>query len=92
MFDPSLTLESVREEPRDGLSIVDVNLVGPLYFSRIASVYLRQPDPHDQSSPAVGDKSLTLVSSVAGITEAPGLYVYSATKHGVYGLMRALRK
>jgi len=36
-------------------------------------------------------KSITLVSSIAGITEAPGLFAYSSSKHGVIGLMRALR-
>ncbi|GAB7347140.1 hypothetical protein MBLNU459_g3262t2 [Dothideomycetes sp. NU459] len=92
IVDPALTLESVREEPKDSMVTVDVNFTGPIYFSRIASVYLRQPGLNDKSSTAAADKSLTLVSSVAGFTEAPGLFVYSATKHGVYGLMRALRK
>jgi NAD(P)-dependent dehydrogenase (short-subunit alcohol dehydrogenase family) len=59
-------------------------------------VYLRQQPPNEQSSSSTTEKpaskSLTLVSSVAGFTEAPGLAVYSAGKHGVYGLMRALRK
>lgn len=36
-------------------------------------------------------KSIVLVSSIAGITEAPGLFAYSAAKHGVIGMMRALR-
>lgn len=36
-------------------------------------------------------KSICLVSSIAGITEAPGLFAYSPAKHGVIGLMRALR-
>jgi NAD(P)-dependent dehydrogenase (short-subunit alcohol dehydrogenase family) len=36
-------------------------------------------------------KSIVLVSSIAGITEAPGLFAYSPAKHGVIGLMRALR-
>ena len=36
-------------------------------------------------------KSMILVSSIAGITEAPGLFAYSSAKHGVIGLMRALR-
>lgn len=36
-------------------------------------------------------KSIILVSSIAGITEAPGLFAYSTSKHGVIGLMRALR-
>ncbi|KAI5243878.1 putative 3-hydroxyacyl-CoA dehydrogenase [Aureobasidium subglaciale] len=89
--DSELTLESVKREP-DIDDSLNVNLRGPILFSRIASVYLRQPPLNDKSSTAAADKSLTLVSSVAGFTEAPGLAVYSAGKHGVYGLMRALRK
>lgn len=50
--------------------VVDVNLNGSLYFSRIASVFLRQGQmPTD-------DKSLILISSVAGFKEYPGLFVY----------------
>lgn len=90
-FDPGLTLESVREEPVKSIKVVDVNLKGELYFARIASVYLRQPDVNGKSSTAAADKSLTLVSSVAGFREDPGLFVYTASKHGVLGLMRALR-
>lgn len=86
MFDPGLTLESVREDPSKSVAVVDVNLKGELYFARIAPVYLRQGAGKE------GDKSLTLVSSVAGIREDPGLYVYIASKHGVIGLMRALRR
>ena len=85
MFDPALTLDSVREEPVRSMKVVDVNLKGPLYFARIASVYLNQPD-------ASGDKSLTLVSSVAGFREDPGLNVYVPSKHGVLGMMRVLRE
>lgn len=87
MFDPNLTLESVREEPKSSMKVVDVNLKGPLYFARIASVYLQQ-GPAGESS----DKSLTLVSSVAGFREDPGLNVYVPSKHGVLGLMRVLRE
>lgn len=32
-----------------------------------------------------------LTSSIAGITEAPGLFAYSTAKHGIIGLMRAMR-
>lgn len=85
-------METVREEPKNAMVVLGVNLAGPIYFSRIASVYLRQLSTSDKSSATQADKSLTLVSSVAGFTEAPGLFVYSAAKHGVMGLMRALRK
>lgn len=92
LTDPGLTLESVREEPsRATMRVLDINLTGPLYFSRIASVYLRQPALDGKASTDVADKSLILVSSIAGITEAPGLPVYSSAKHGVVGLMRSLR-
>jgi NAD(P)-dependent dehydrogenase (short-subunit alcohol dehydrogenase family) len=62
-----------------------VNLVGTLYFSRIAAVYLHQnAKPHE-------DKSLVLLSSVAGFIETPGLFCYTSSKHGVLGLLRSLR-
>lgn len=44
-----------------------------------------------QEEAANFSKSIVLVSSIAGITEAPGLFAYSSAKHGVIGLMRALR-
>lgn len=85
MFDPGLTLESVRQEPKKAMNVVDVNLKGELHFANLASVYLRQGEGR-------GDRSLTLVSSVAGFREDPGLNVYVAAKHGVLGLMRVLRE
>lgn len=84
MFDQNLTLESVREEPTRSMKVVDVNLKGVLYFARLASVYLQQGPQ--------SDRSLTLVSSVAGFREDPGLNVYVPAKHGVLGLMRVLRE
>lgn len=85
IFDEGLTLESVREAPEKAMAVVDVNLKGEIYFARIASVYLRQGE-------GGRDKSLTLVSSVAGFREDPGLFVYVPSKHGVLGLMRVLRE
>lgn len=83
-FDYSHDLESIRKAP--STAVLDVNLIGTLYFAHIAAVYLRQ-----NSSPT-DDKSLILLSSVAGFQESPGLFVYQATKHGIVGLMRSLRK
>ncbi|KAF2156670.1 NAD(P)-binding protein [Myriangium duriaei CBS 260.36] len=90
LCDPNLTLETVRNMDDSIMTSLDVNLVGPMYFARIAAVYLREHK--DRSAATAADKSLTLISSIAGITEAPGLTVYSTAKHGVIGLMRALRK
>ena len=91
VFDPSITLESVREEPKQAVSVLDVNLKGELFFARIAAVYLRQPDLSDKNSVSKMDKSLTLVASVAGFREDPGLYVYTASKHGVLGSLLDLQ-
>ena len=95
--DPALTLQSVREEPTHAMTVLNIDLIGPVYFSRIASVYLRQGSQSNSSTTNgsashTANKSLTLVSSVAGFTEAPGLTVYSTAKHGAIGLMRSLRK
>jgi NAD(P)-dependent dehydrogenase (short-subunit alcohol dehydrogenase family) len=92
IFSPELTLESVREEPRSSVQVVDVNLKGPLYFARLASVYLRQVPKGEEIDAVPMDKSLTFTSSVAAFREDPGLYVYVASKHGVMGLMRVLRR
>lgn len=92
LMSSELTLESVREEPTNSVQIVDVNLKGPLYFARLASVYLRQPTKGEEVGAGQMDKSLTFTSSVAAFREDPGLYVYVASKHGVMGLMRVLRR
>ena len=83
-FSPSLDLDSVRKAPPT--AVIDVNLTGTLYFAHIAAVYLRK------NANTEHDKSMVLLSSVAGFEESPGLFVYQASKHGVLGLMRSLRK
>jgi len=86
-FDPPETLESVKRvkqtlselldeivdcvnQQKPTTMLVDVNLNGTLYFSRIACVFLRQGQQRSD------DKSLILISSVAGFKEYPGLFVY----------------
>jgi NAD(P)-dependent dehydrogenase (short-subunit alcohol dehydrogenase family) len=93
LIDPKLDLASVREEPKDGARVIDVNLKGPVYFARLASVYLRQSSADgEEATDMPMEKSLTFTSSVAAFREDPGLYVYVASKHGVMGLMRVLRR
>ena len=86
--DPSET------EPAEALKVLDVNLRGVVLFAHVACVYLSAAassvTPADPSD-GTNDKSLTLLSSVAGFKEHPGLFAYGASKHGVLGLMRALR-
>ncbi|KIW77596.1 hypothetical protein Z517_10042 [Fonsecaea pedrosoi CBS 271.37] len=82
LFDPSTDLQSLDQEPPT--SIVDVNLRGVLFFAHIAAVYLRQGDS------AHRNKSLTLVSSTAGILCPAETPLYNTTKSGVLGLSRSL--
>ena len=61
-----------------------------MYVTRIASVYLRHNRniiDHSHNT----DRSIVLVSSVAGFKDAPGMFLYQASKHGVLGLMRSMR-
>ncbi|KAK9422902.1 hypothetical protein SUNI508_04569 [Seiridium unicorne] len=84
-FDPQLSIESVAAAP--STTVVDVNLTGVLYFTRIAAVYLRQGN--DDGSQ---DKSICILGSVASFKEQTGLFIYSPAKHGVLGLVRSTRK
>ena len=84
-FDPQDGLEGMEKEPN--LTVVDVNLKGVLYFARIACTYLS----HGQDRDAPSDKCMVLTSSVTGFKETPGIPVYQSSKHGVLGLLRALR-
>jgi NAD(P)-dependent dehydrogenase (short-subunit alcohol dehydrogenase family) len=85
-FEPSLDLESVQNKP--STAVLDINLLGALYFARIAAVYLRQ----GQKSDSIRDKSLLLTGSLASFKEHAGLFVYQPAKHGVMGLFRSIRK
>lgn len=62
-------------------------MLGTLYFTHVALAAMR-PGP---GTPDKDNKSITLVSSIAGFKESPGLFAYSASKHGMMGLMRSLR-
>jgi NAD(P)-dependent dehydrogenase (short-subunit alcohol dehydrogenase family) len=103
-FDPGLDLNSVKtvslsfsheasllnlmlitSKQKPPTKVLDVNLTGTLYFARVAAVYLKQGSKPNE------DKSLILVSSTAGFKETPGLFTYTASKHGILGLMRSLR-
>jgi NAD(P)-dependent dehydrogenase (short-subunit alcohol dehydrogenase family) len=75
IFDPS---SDITIEP--SMKEVDVNLKGAIFTARIGMHYLRK----------TGGGDLVLVSSIAGFKECGGLAPYTASKHGVVGLMRGL--
>lgn len=78
---------SIEEAPNT--FVLDVNLRGSIYFARVATHFLRKSKIENA---AQKDASLTLVSSVAGFGDWPGLFVYSASKHGVMGLFRSTKQ
>lgn len=84
-FDPELTIDSV-EHAEETTAVLDVNMKGTAIFARIAVVFLRTGMKRKMN------RSMVLTSSVAGIRESPGLYMYQASKHGILGLMRSMRK
>lgn len=84
-YDEGLDLTSIEVPPSTAL--VDVNLTGVLYFTRIAAVYLRQGNEQ-----FTRDKSICLLGSIASFKEQAGLFVYGPTKHGIMGLFRNTRK
>ncbi|ORY05693.1 hypothetical protein BCR34DRAFT_590829 [Clohesyomyces aquaticus] len=66
---------------------VAVNLTGAIFTARIGMHYLRK---NKSRGAGKGGGDLVLVSSIAGFKESGGLATYSASKHGVLGLMRGL--
>lgn len=77
--DPFLPDQDVNKEP--STREIDVNLKGCLFTARIGLHYLRQN----------GGGELIMTSSIAGFKESTGLAIYTASKHGVVGLMRGQR-
>ncbi|KAH7018802.1 hypothetical protein EDB80DRAFT_675838 [Ilyonectria destructans] len=85
-----LNLENVRIVLQQVADVIDVNLTACLYFTRIALAYLKEGvDPEAQGGEPY--KSLILLSSANGFQEAPGIVGYSASKHGIIGIVRSLR-
>lgn len=59
---------------------IEVNLKGAMYTTRIGLAYLRK----------AGGGDLVLTSSIAGFKESGRLASYTASKHGVVGIIRGL--
>ncbi|KAK3689961.1 hypothetical protein B0T22DRAFT_499519 [Podospora appendiculata] len=88
-FEPQdLNLDTVRNEPTPITASVEINLTSVIHFTRLALAYMKPTTSLPPSSPF--SKSITLISSIAGISPAPGLFSYSSAKHGIIGLTRAL--
>jgi len=70
--------EDITKEPN--VRELDVNLKGVFFTARIGYSYLRRNRGGD----------LIMTSSIAGFKECTGLTAYTASKHGVIGIMRGL--
>ncbi|KAK1775338.1 hypothetical protein QBC45DRAFT_10250 [Copromyces sp. CBS 386.78] len=91
--------------PPPPLNILNVNLTGVMYTTHLALFWLPRnggvsrldlldsPHPSDGNNQPIPirDRHLLLVSSIAGLAPLPGQTEYTASKHGVLGLFRALR-
>ncbi|OAL34439.1 hypothetical protein AYO20_06282 [Fonsecaea nubica] len=76
------------EEPK--LNILNVNLTGVMYTVKLALHYFRRQNALNKGAPL--DQVLILQGSLAGYLDLSGAVQYSASKFGLRGMMRALRK
>lgn len=75
------------EPVKPDLSILETNLVGVMYTTKLALHYFaRQPEGSGR------DRCLIMTSSLAGYADHNGAPQYSAAKFGVRGMMRSLRQ
>ncbi|KAF4815064.1 5'-hydroxyaverantin dehydrogenase [Colletotrichum siamense] len=81
-------LEDPNEQPtKPDLNIVNVNLMGSLYTWKLAVHYFRmQPDTEER------DRCFIITGSMVGWIDSPGNWEYTATKYGLHGFMRTVRR
>jgi len=85
--DPLYALDDPTGEPtKPDLRILDINLTGVLYTTKLALHYFRaQPERHER------DRCLIIKGSIAGILDQPGSWLYSTSKWALRGLYRSMR-
>ena len=80
-----------NEPEKPDLSTIDVNLVGPLYTSKLASHYFVKQNGQEPS-PAQEDTCLVLIGSGAAFLDCPRAPQYCAAKWAMRGIMHSLRR
>ncbi|KAK4196177.1 putative dehydrogenase [Triangularia verruculosa] len=89
-FDDPRRASPESDEPREPpLKVLDVNLTGVAYTVHLGLFYLARNGTREDGQPR--DRHIMLISSIAGIAPLPGQTEYTASKHAVMGLFRALR-
>lgn len=86
--DDMFTLQDPSQPPvKPQLKILEINLIGMMYTAKLALHYFRR-QPQIPSR----DRCLILKGSIAAYADQPGSPQYNASKWGVRGLMRNLRR
>ncbi len=87
----------VDAPPEPVMKVVDINLIGVLYTTKLAHFWLQRNPRSEKATPAVKpgggytpDRHLLLIGSVASIAPIH-LTEYGVSKHAVLGLFRSLR-
>ena len=83
-----LIVTDPESEPiKPDLRIVNINMIGVLYTAKLAMHYFRT-QPMSESR----DRLLILQGSLAGYLDQPGSPQYAASKYGLRGMMKSLRR
>ncbi|KAK5045413.1 hypothetical protein LTR84_009277 [Exophiala bonariae] len=83
--------EVEKDEPTEPrLNILNVNLTGVLYTIKLALFYFRKQ--HAENKGQALDQNLILQGSLAGYLDLAGALQYTASKFGLRGIMRDLRR
>jgi NAD(P)-dependent dehydrogenase (short-subunit alcohol dehydrogenase family) len=90
--------ENAKPQP-PSLAVLNTNLTGVVYTVHLAMYWLpRNEDPKYAKAGAASavagkkrDRHILLMGSIAGILPIPGQIQYTAAKHAVTGIFRALR-
>jgi NAD(P)-dependent dehydrogenase (short-subunit alcohol dehydrogenase family) len=77
--------EGSDEPIEPDLKILKTNLVGVMYTAKLAVHYLNR-------NPEGSDRCLIMTASLAGYLDQPGSPQYCASKWGVRGIMRSMRR
>ncbi|KAF2099532.1 putative short chain dehydrogenase/ reductase [Rhizodiscina lignyota] len=78
-------LDPEKEPVKPNMKILEINLLGTVYTSKLALHYFNKQGPGME-------QCLILVSSIMGFLNTNGSPTYSASKFGVRGLMCCLRR
>jgi NAD(P)-dependent dehydrogenase (short-subunit alcohol dehydrogenase family) len=85
--DMMFKMDDPESEPnKPDLPVLDVNLYGVLYTTKLAFHYF-QKNPDDDKH----DRCLVLQASLAGYLSLPGGLQYQATKYALRGMMMNMR-